>query len=159
MADPSPEMALIVPPKTYSDDATPAGNGLAARLLVRLGYLLGEASYLDAAEAALRSARAAIERYPHGHGSLLMALDEFTEPPTIVVLRGSEAGLAAWTGELDKLYDPHRMIVAVPSSARDLPQALADKKPSHGTVAYVCRGMTCSPPVQSLAELIRSLRQ
>jgi uncharacterized protein YyaL (SSP411 family) len=148
---------LIVRPKTYSDDATPAGNGLAARVFVRLGYLLGETRYLDAAEATLRSARAAIERYPHGHGSLLMALDEFIEPPTIVVLRGPEAGLAAWTGELDKLYDPRRMIVAVPSSARGLPQSLVDKKPMHGTVAYVCRGMTCSAPVQSLGELIRSL--
>ena len=81
--------ALIVRPKTFSDDATPAGNGVAARLLVRLGYLLGETRYLDAAEATLRAARAAIERYPHGHGSLLMALDEFTAPPTIVVLRGA----------------------------------------------------------------------
>ncbi|HET7202861.1 MAG TPA: hypothetical protein VFI92_05790, partial [Steroidobacteraceae bacterium] len=149
---------LIVRPKTYSDDATPAGNGLAARLLVRLGYLLGETRYIDAAGATLRSARAAIERYPHGHGSLLMALDEYTEPPTIVVLRGPEADLAAWTGELDRLFDPHRMIIGVPSTARGLPQALAAKKPMQGTVAYVCRGMTCSAPVQSLGELIRRLK-
>jgi hypothetical protein len=151
--------ALIVRPKTFSDDATPAGNGVAARLLVRLGYLLGETRYLDAAEATLRSARAAIERYPHGHGSLLMALDEFTEPPTIVVLRGPEADLATWTAELDKLFDPHRVVLPVPSSARDLPQALADKKPAQGTVAYVCRGMTCSAPVPSLGELVRTLRR
>jgi uncharacterized protein YyaL (SSP411 family) len=150
---------LIVRPKTFSDDATPAGNGLAARLLVRLGCLLAETRYLDAAEATLRAARAAIERYPHGHGTLLMALDEFTAPPTIVVLRGSEDDLAVWTTELDKLFDPHRMIVAVPSSARDLPQALADKTPMQGPVAYVCRGTTCSAPVTSLGELIRGLKQ
>ena len=150
---------LIVRPKTFSDDATPAGNGLAARLLVRLGYLLAETRYLDAAEATLRAARAAIERYPHGHGTLLMALDEFTAPPTIVVLRGGEDDLAAWTTELDKLFDPQRMIVAIPSSARDLPQALADKAPMHGPVAYVCRGMTCSAPVTSLGDLIRGLKQ
>jgi uncharacterized protein YyaL (SSP411 family) len=152
--------ALIVRPKTYSDDATPSGNGVAARLLVRLGYLLGETRYLDAAEATLRSARAAVERYPHGHGSLLMALDEFTAPPTILVLRGPADELATWTGELDKFFDPHRMVVAIPSGARTLPPGLADKKPAaRGTVAYVCRGMTCSAPLTSLGELVRGLRQ
>ena len=151
--------ALIVRPKTFSDDATPAGNGVAARLLVRLGYLLGEQRYLDAAEATLRSARAAIERYPHGHASLLMALDEFTSPPTIVVLRGPREQLATWTAELDKLYDPQRMVVAIPRDAGDLPPALAAKAPAtEGVVAYVCRGTTCSAPVHSLGELIRGLR-
>jgi uncharacterized protein YyaL (SSP411 family) len=149
---------LIVRPKTFSDDATPAGNGLAARLLIRLGHLLGETRYLEAAEATLRASWAAVERYPHGHGSLLMALDEFTDPPTIVVLRGSADGLAAWTTELDKLFDPRRMLVALPSNARDLPPALADKATRPGTVAYVCRGMTCSAPVESLGALIRSLQ-
>ncbi len=151
--------SLIVRPKTWSDDATPAGNGLAARALVRLGFLLAEPRYLAAAEATLRAARAAMERYPHGHGSLLMALDEFTEPPAIVVLRGAEDDLASWTGEIDKLFDPKRMVVAIPGSARDLPSGLADKSsPTSGTVAYICRGMTCSAPVRSLRELLGALR-
>ncbi|MGI9246726.1 MAG: thioredoxin domain-containing protein, partial [Steroidobacteraceae bacterium] len=152
--------SLIVRPKTFSDDATPAGNGVAARVLVRLGYLLGETRYLAAAEATLRAARAAIERYPHGHGSLLMALDEFTDPPTIVVLRGPADALQDWTAEIDKLFDPRRMIVAVPSQQHDLPAALADKKAAaRGVVAYVCRGMTCSAPVASLGELVRNLKE
>ena len=150
---------LIVRPKTFSDDATPAGNGLAARLLLRLGHLLGETRYLEAAEATLRAAHAAIERYPHGHGSLLVALDELTAPPTIVVLRGPADGLANWVGELDKLYDQRRMLVAVPSGARGLPPALEAKKSLDGVVAYVCRGTSCAAPESSLAALIRTLRQ
>jgi uncharacterized protein YyaL (SSP411 family) len=150
--------ALIVRPKTFSDDATPAGNGVAARVLVRLGYLLGEMRYLDAAERTLRAARAAIERYPHGHGSLLMALDEFTDPPLIVVLRGPEDELDTWRAEVDKLYDPRRVVLAVPADATRLPEALASKKPLPGTAAYLCRGMTCSEPARSLGALIRALR-
>jgi uncharacterized protein YyaL (SSP411 family) len=150
--------ALIVRPKTYSDDATPAGNGVAACMLLRLGHLLGESRYLDAAEDTLRSARAAIERYPQGHGTLLMALEEFTDPPVILVLRGPPDEIDLWRGEVDKLYDPHRMIVAVPAAARDLPPALAGKPAQDGTVAYVCRGMTCSAPVTSLGQLVRGLR-
>ncbi|MBP6106474.1 MAG: thioredoxin domain-containing protein [Steroidobacteraceae bacterium] len=150
--------SLILRPKTFSDDATPAGNGVAARVLIRLGYLLGETRYLDAAAATLRSAWAAIERYPHGHGTLLMALDEYTSPPSILVLRGDSDELDVWRSEVDKLYDPHRMIVAVPADARKLPAALASKRALGGAVAYVCRGMTCSPPVPTLAQLVRELR-
>jgi len=150
--------SLILRPKTFGDDATPAGNGMAARVLLRLGFLLGETRYLDAAERTLRAAWSLIERYPHGHTSLLMALDELTEPPTIVVLRGAADDLAVWRAELDKLYEPRRLVLAVPSDARDLPTALADKRPQAATVAYVCRGTTCSAPLATLGDLVRSLK-
>jgi uncharacterized protein len=150
--------ALILRPKTFADDATPAGNGVAARLLVRLGYLLGETRYLDAAEKTLRAAHAAIDRYPHGHGSLLMALDEFTEPPLIIVVRGAADDIDTWRAEVDKLYDPRRMLIGVPSDSAQLPAALASKAPLHETAAYLCRGMTCSEPARSLGALLRALK-
>jgi len=149
---------LILRPKTFGDDATPAGNGIAARVLVRLGFLLGETRYLDAAERTLRAALAIMEKYPHGHTSLLVALDEFTAPPAIVVLRGPEDDLASWRRELDKYYDPRRLIIAIPATATGLPPGLVDKKPLAGTVAYVCRGMTCSAPVHALGDLVRALK-
>jgi len=151
--------SLIVRPKTFGDDATPSGNGMAARLLVRLGFLLGETRYLDAAEATLRAAWPLLERFPHGHASLLAALDEFTEPPAIVILRGAPADMAAWTGELDKLYAPKRCVLAIPADAQDLPEGLAGKVAStEGVVAYVCRGMTCSAPVTTLGALLATLK-
>jgi len=149
---------LILRPKTYGDDATPAGNGIAARVLVRLGFLLGETRYLDAAERTLRAASAVMDKYPHGHTSLLVALDELTAPSAIVVLRGGEDDLATWRRELDKYYDPRRLVIAIPADATGLPPGLADKKPLDGTVAYVCRGMTCSAPVRTLGDLIRALK-
>jgi len=150
---------LILRPKAFGDDATPAGNGVAARLLVRLGFLLGETRYLDAAERTLRAAAAVVERYPQGHASLLMALDELTSPPTIVVLRGPADDLDAWRRELDKYYDPRRLVIGIPADAGGLPPALADKKPQGtGVVAYICRGTTCSPPVTTLGELVRGVR-
>jgi len=150
--------SLMLRPKTFGDDATPAGNGMAARVLLRLGYLLAEPRYLDAAERTLRAGWSLAERYPHGHTSLLMALDELTEPPTIVVLRGAAGDLAVWSAELDKLYEPRRLVLAVPTDATGLPAALADKRPEAGTVAYVCRGTTCSAPLATLGELVRSLK-
>jgi len=151
--------SLIVRPKNFGDDATPSGNGLAARLLLRLGYLLGETRYLDAAEATLRAARPLLERFPHGHAALLAALDEYTEPPAIVILRGAPADMAAWTGELDKVYAPKRCVIAIPSDAQGLPAGLAAKAAAgEGVVAYVCRGMTCSAPVRTVGALTTALK-
>jgi len=149
--------SLILRPKTFGDDATPAGNGVAARALLRLGGLLAEPRYLDAAERTLRAAWPLIERYPHAHTSLLMALDEYTEPPTVVVLRGAATDVAVWRAELDRLYDPRRVVFAIPDDAAGLPPALADKRPGPGTLAYLCRGTSCSAPVTTLGELRRAL--
>jgi uncharacterized protein YyaL (SSP411 family) len=150
--------ALILRPKTFGDDATPSGNGVAARLLVRLGFLLAEPRYLDAAERTLRAAWPLLERYPHAHTSLLMALDEWTAPPDVVILRGSPEETRTWQAELDKFYAPRRLVIAIPATAGELPPALADKAPGPSVVAYVCRGTTCSPPVTALGALVRSLR-
>jgi uncharacterized protein YyaL (SSP411 family) len=149
---------LILRPKTFGDDATPAGNGVAARLLVRLGFLLAEPRYLAAAERTLRAAWPVLEKYPHGHTTLAMALDELTAPPAAVVLRGEAAELAAWQSELDRLYDPRRLVLGVPGNATGLPTALAEKTAPGQIVAYVCRGMQCSAPVASLPALIDELR-
>ena len=149
---------LIHRPKTFADDATPSGNGMAARFLLRLGHLLGEPRYLDSVERCLRSAWSALEKFPHAHSSLLMALDEFTEPPTIVVIRGPLDDAGAWLEQLNRLYDPRRLVFAIPPDAAELPAALASKRTVEGTVAYICQGTRCSAPVGTLGVLIRDLR-
>ena len=83
--------ALISRPKSFSDDAIPAGNAIAARGLLRLGYLLGEPRYLQAAERTLRAAWPAVQKYPEAHASMLFALEDYLRPPQIVILRGMPA--------------------------------------------------------------------
>jgi uncharacterized protein len=141
---------LIHRSKAFADDATPSGNGIAARVLLRLGHLLGEPRYLAAAERTLRAAWPALERYPQGHVSLLGALEELLSPPEVVILRGEAHTIEGWRAQLARLYAPHRLLLAVPADASDLPPALADKTPRAGPVAYICRGSSCSAPLDSL---------
>jgi uncharacterized protein len=123
--------------------------------LIRAGYLLGETCWLTAAERTLRAGWLSINRYPHGHMSLLEALDEYLNPPEIVIVRETgDAG--AWQRELGKLYAPHRLVFSIPADLEGLDAALADKKAGVATRAYVCRGSTCSAPVESLPDLIRT---
>jgi uncharacterized protein len=148
---------LIHRPKSFGDDATPAGNGIAAFALQRMGYLLGEGRYLEAAERTIRAGWPVMERYPQGHTSLLMALEELLSPPEIVVLRGDRQTIESWRRELAKLYSPRRMVLAVPADAPDLPAAIAEKTARGAAVAYVCRGNVCGEPIDSFPDLTEAL--
>jgi uncharacterized protein YyaL (SSP411 family) len=151
---------LIVRSKSFADEATPSGNGIAALALQRWGWLLGEPRWLAAAERTLRAGWRPLERYPLGHLSLATALDEYLEPATIIVLRGAQPIIERWRRELDRLWDPRLLIIAIPDDAAGLPAALAAKPAGAGGAprAYVCRGATCSEPLVTLEALARRLR-
>ncbi len=150
---------LIHRSKVFADDATPAGNAIAARVLLRLGHLLVEPRYLAAAEQTLRAAWPAIAQYPSGHISLLGALEQLLAPPEIIVLRGEERTIEGWRLALARSYAPHRLVLAIPADAVELPAALADKTARAGPVAYICRGSTCSAPLDSLDALMEQLHE
>jgi uncharacterized protein YyaL (SSP411 family) len=149
---------LMHRPKPLADEALPSGNGIAAFALQRLGFLLGETRYLDAAEKTLRSASKAMDDFPHGHVTLLTTLDEFVQHPEIIIVRGEEDEAARWRDSAAKLYSPRRMVFAISADAKDLPGALAERKPLHDqTVAYRCVGSQCSLPLTSWEALAAEL--
>ena len=148
---------LIHRPKTFQDESLPAANGVAARLLGRLGYLLGEPRYLEAAERTLRAAWVAIDRHPTTHSSLLEALEEMAQPVETVIVRGPTGIIDVWRQELARLYAPRRKVFAIPDSATGLPPALAAKVAGSKAIAYVCRGPTCGPPFESFTTLVGAL--
>jgi hypothetical protein len=148
---------LIQRPKSFSDDATPAGNGIAALVLQRMGHLLGEPRYLTAAEATLRAGWPALTRHPQAHMSLLAALEELLSAGEVVIIRGAQDDIDSWSRALAKVFAPRRLVLAIPAAATGLPPALADKAPRGGPTAYVCRGSVCSEPLQSLNTLLGEL--
>jgi uncharacterized protein len=151
---------LIERPRPLADDAMPSGNGVAALALNRLGCLLGEPRYLAAAERAVQSALPVIRRAPFAHCALLDALEEQLEPPEIVIVRGAPKRAADWARTARLVYAPRRLVFAIPESAGDLPPALAEKSiPESGARAWICRGTTCLPPVDSLSGLTTALKQ
>jgi uncharacterized protein YyaL (SSP411 family) len=65
-----------------------------------------------------------MQEYPHGHAALVTILDEYLEPPDIVVIRGPEAEAGNWLRKLSSTYAPQRLVFAIPSSAENLLGAL-----------------------------------
>jgi uncharacterized protein YyaL (SSP411 family) len=139
---------LIQRSKSYSDDATPSGNGIAAESLLLLGHLLAEPGYISAAESCLKAAWSSVNQSAISHCSLLEALDAHLNPPQIVILRGSAEQLASWLQPAIGKFMPHTHLFAIPADS-ELPPSLAEKSTSNTTVAYVCEGMQCYPPISS----------
>ena len=150
---------LIHRPKPLADESVPSGNGIAAFALQRLGFLLGDTRYLEAAERTLRAAWRALDEYPHGHVTLLTALEEYLEHPEVVIIRGDDDA-ERWRDAAAKLYAPRRLVFAIGRNEGALPGALADRAPVPGdTVAYRCLGTHCELPVTSWEALAANLAQ
>jgi uncharacterized protein len=149
---------LIHRSKSFSDDSVPSGNGIAAGVLCRLGCLLGELRYLDAAERALRAGWSMLQQYPQAHMSMVNALEDFLGPMQTVIIRGDAAQVEHWAAGLRAVYAPKRLLFAIPGDAAELPPTLAAKRAAAGCVAYVCTGMTCSAPLDDLEALARELQ-
>lgn len=151
---------LIHRPKQLADEAVPSGNGIAAFALQRLGFLLGENRYLDAAERTLHGAWQAIEEYPHGHVTLLTALEEYLHHPETIVIRGNRDEIARWRDSAAKIYAPRRMVFAIDRDESGLLGALNDRAPVDAeTVAYRCIGTHCELPVTTWEALAAELSE
>ncbi len=144
---------LIHRPKPLGDESTPAGNGVAALSLQRLGHLLGEPKYLAAAEGTLKLAGESLRRIPYAHASLLAALDEYLEPPETLIIRGEGEALKAWQAKSQAGYRPRRLVLAIPVGEARLPGALAGMAAGPATRAYRCAGTHCSQPIVDPAGL------
>ena len=149
--------------RSWIDDATPNGNGVAIRALSRLGHLVGDMRYLDAAERALRAAAATLQQYPEACCSVLQALREFQQPRTQIVVRCASTQITDWQQALHEARhvpggEPFDAYV-IPIERGPLPGLLAAREPRgrHGA-AYVCAGLTCQAPITSPGELAGVLR-
>ncbi len=146
---------LIHRPKPGHDNATPSGNGVAAHALQRMGHLLNEFRYLQAAERTLNLFHASLSRYSSSCCTLLAALEESLAPPQIVILRGTAPALAEWKKAL-RHSAPDTLVLALPSGLTGLPPSLDKPVPSGKTVnAWVCHGVKCLPQISDLHELVR----
>lgn len=152
--------------RDFTDDALPNGNGMAARGLLRLGHLLGETRYLDAAERTLRAAAPALAGYPDACPTLLRALREYAHPRAQIVIRCPPDAAATWQaairGEAARVRlaaggDPLDVFVIAPDTV-DLPGILAARRMRDGrATAWLCEGARCLAPCESPVALAAAL--
>lgn len=147
--------APLVAARPIHDEATPAGNPLAARALLRLGYLIGEPRYLAAAEGCLRACHGGLGAHA-GTAGLAMLVEEWLSPPVIVVLRGEALEARAWLARLRSECRPDLLCLYVPAGLSGLPATL-DNPAGSATTAWIQRGARRLPPAGDLRELLQAI--
>ncbi len=143
--------ALIHRSYGFQDDATPSGNAIAIMQLNKLGHLLGDSRYLNAAENALKAGLGAAAKSPQSHASLLLASLELAEPHQIqiVLAEHAEPDLQAqlnWLSTqqnsavflLDQRFSDH-------ASLRTSVLQSAAASPTQSWL-FRCEGVQCSAP-------------
>ncbi|HUW77080.1 MAG TPA: thioredoxin domain-containing protein [Gallionella sp.] len=147
---------LIQRNKIGTDNATPAGNGIAAQALLRLAELTGKNQYAQAAERCLKLFFPALQQAAGYHSSLCAALAEYLQPCSLLVLRGTGDDTAAWQNKLRACYLPAVMTIVLADDADGLPDTL-DKPRSGRTTAWLCHGTQCLAPITDPGELLAAL--
>jgi uncharacterized protein len=142
--------ALIVRPKDFQDNATPAENSLAADGLLRLSALTGDADGAQRAERWLATLAPVLGEHPTAFAFLLEALQRAVRAPLEVAIVGDEGP------ERDALVDVVRTrvlpasvrITARPGTGAELTPLLAERATVDGRpAAYVCERFACRLPV------------
>jgi uncharacterized protein len=141
---------LVARRKEFDDHPTPAGNSMAAFVLLRLARIYGDAELEKQAVGVFRLADSLMERAPAAVSHLLCALDLHFSPPQEIAVVGDSGELrhVALAG-----YRPNAVFAfsAEPSDAVPLlaGKSLVDGKPA----AYVCERFACRRPVTTADEL------
>jgi len=144
--------------KPGHDNATPSGNGVAARALAILGHLAGDLRYVAAAERAVGLFASGMAASPQGYSTLFEAAATLATPPAMVLLYGESARTDEWRRTLARTYRPDALVLDLAGAGALPPSLMKGPAPVTGAIAYVCRGMTCLPPMQTLAEIEEALR-
>jgi len=89
----------------------------------------------------------------YGAGFLNL-LDEISNQPYSLIVRGETYQLELWRDQLAVILSPRQSAFFIPSDAENLPDAVAAKNTDDKTTAWICRGFTCQPPITDLSILI-----
>ncbi len=150
---------LIVRSKDFLDNATPAGNSVAADVLLKLAILTGQDSYSNYAVSVFRLLSNTMRRYPSGFGRALSALDFYLNAPKEIVIIGDE------NKELRRVvrsnFIPNKVLVladdANAEAAEMIPLLRERTKIDGKPTAYVCENFACQLPVTTAEGLANQL--
>jgi uncharacterized protein YyaL (SSP411 family) len=152
--------ALSARRKPLQDSPTPSGNAVAATVLLRLHALTGDAVYEKRALETLETFAALVEHFGLYAASYGLALRRAVEGLVQVCVIGEDALARQLEAAALRGFAVNTSVVRL-RSLNALPPALAETLPylpvGAGSVAIVCKGMRCLPPVGTVEELKVSL--
>jgi uncharacterized protein YyaL (SSP411 family) len=160
--------ALTTRRKPLQDSPTPAGNSVAAGLLLRLEALNGREDYSVKAQDTLETFAGVVEHFGLYAASYGLALQRLVRRPAQVCVIGDDAEARQLEAAALARYAVNKSVVRLrrdqlgalpPMLAETLPHLPELKDAGSGSFAVVCSGNRCLPPVHSVDELVAALNQ
>ena len=153
---------IVARPRSLIDGATPAGNSVAADVMLRLALLTGEPEYDRRARSILRIVGQALDRQPQLFGRMLAAVDRAVSEQIDVVIAAASAdpGNELRASAL-RPYAPD-LVVATLNPADPTAQwpLFAEKSPiDERATGYVCRGYACLTPTTDPDDVERQIAE
>ena len=143
--------------KPLQDAPVPAGNSVAAMVMLRLFALSDDARYEAWGKETLETFAGVVEHFGLYAASYGLALRRAVEGAVSVCVVGVDERARELERAALRGYAVNRSVVRLRDLSA-LPPALAETLPhlgaSGGSVALVCRGMSCLPPVSEVEELV-----
>ncbi len=156
--------ALAARRKPLQDSPTPAGNSIAATLLLRLYALNGKPEYADMANDTLESFAGIVEHFGLYAASYGLALQRMITPPVQVCILGDDENARRLEAVALARYAVNKSVIRLTRDQLSmLPPALAETlpflPPVESSYAVVCSGHTCQPPITNPEELLNLLKR
>jgi len=158
--------ALTARRKPLQDTPTPAGNPMAAMLLMRMESLNGRGDYAVKAEDTVESFAGVVEHFGLYAGTFGLAIQRIAQPPVQVCVIGDDAEARALEAVAMARFAVNKSVIRLRhDQLGSLPPTLAETLPhlpgiaAGGSCAVVCSGNACLPPVSELEQLISSLNE
>ncbi len=146
---------LIVRPRNMQDNATPSGNSMIAKQLLRLAAYTGETRFYDAARGTLRVISEAMRGYPQAFGEALGAADMLVSGLAEVALVGALDEAEALLNVVRKPYRPNVITALATEDVQGedtIPLLSYRMKRGGQPTVYVCHNFACKMPVTTVEE-------
>ncbi len=148
--------ALSAQRKPLQDAPTPAGNSVAAMALLRLAALTGDELYKSRATDTLESFAGIVEHFGLYAASYGLALRRAVSGTAQVCVMGEDVRAEELESAALRPFAANKSVVRV-RDLKSLPPALMETLPhlpkADGSMAVLCRGSSCLPPVRTVEDL------
>jgi len=154
--------------KPFQDSPTPAGNSVAAIALLRLHAYTNDKNLRDKAEQTIEVIAGLAAQYGLFVATYGIAAVHLSHPHTQIVIVGNDDLAGRLYNEALAPYTAGKAVLKLSANQavpQNLPPALAESIPQlpavkeEKSVAVVCSGFTCQPPISDPVELARSLHE
>jgi uncharacterized protein YyaL (SSP411 family) len=154
--------------KPFQDSPTPAGNSVAAIALLRLHAYTNDPGLRDKTEQTIEIIAGLAGQYGLFAATYGIAAVQLLHPHTQVVIVGNDELAKRLYDAAIASYAANKAVIKLEANQavpQNLPPALAESIPQlpgvreGKTIAVICSGFTCQPPVSDPAELARLLKR